>query len=50
VLEVPGWDRIPTWDKSKMYNDNKFRGTLWISNDGGKLQVVNILPLEDYLK
>lgn len=50
VLEVPGWDRIPTWDKNKIYNDNRFRGTLWISNENGKLLVVNELPLEDYLK
>lgn len=50
VLEVPGWDRTPAWDKSKTYNDNKFRGTLHIMNEDGKLLVVNELPLEDYLK
>jgi hypothetical protein len=50
VLEIPGWDRTPSWDKSKSNNDNKFRGTLWLSNEWGKLLVVNELPLEDYLK
>lgn len=50
VLEVSNWARIPTWDKSGNLNDNKFRWTLTIFNDDGKLAIMNELPLEDYLK
>ncbi|EKD65960.1 MAG: hypothetical protein ACD_49C00073G0003 [uncultured bacterium (gcode 4)] len=50
VLEIPSWSRIPSWDTSKQYNDNKFRWSLYVYNDNWVLTVVNELPLEDYLK
>ncbi|MCK9272608.1 N-acetylmuramoyl-L-alanine amidase [Candidatus Gracilibacteria bacterium] len=50
VLEIPSWSRTPAWDTKKQYNDNKFRGSLYVYNDNGVLTVVNELPLEDYLK
>jgi len=33
VLEISSWSRIPTWDKEKKYNDNKFRSSLILYND-----------------
>lgn len=50
VVRIPSWNRVPAWDSSRRYNDNLFRGKLYISNQGGKLLVVNELPIEDYLK
>ncbi len=50
VVRVDSWARIPAWDTSRRYNDNLFRGKILVRNDGGKLLVVNELPIEDYLK
>jgi hypothetical protein len=50
VVRIPSWNRVPTWDSTRRYNDNLFRGKLYISNQWGKLLVVNELPIEDYLK
>ena len=50
VIRIPSWNRVPAWDSSRRYNDNLFRWKLYISNQGGKLLVVNELPIEDYLK
>ena len=50
ILELPSWNRIPAWDKSGTYNDNKFRGTIRIYNENGKLAIINELPLESYLR
>lgn len=50
VLEIPSWSRIPAWDTNKIYNDNKFRNSITIYNDGWKLTLVNELPVEDYLR
>ena len=50
VLRISSWNRVPAWDSSRRYNDNLFRWKLYISNQGGKLLVVNELPVEDYLK
>jgi len=50
VLRVKSWDRKPSWDKSGTMNDNLFRGKIEILNEGGKIVLVNELPLEDYLR
>lgn len=50
VLEVSNWLRKPTWDTSWLLNDNKFRWSITVANEGGKLILINELPLEDYLK
>ncbi|MDD2486820.1 MAG: N-acetylmuramoyl-L-alanine amidase [Candidatus Gracilibacteria bacterium] len=50
ILEIPSWSRIPAWDTKKIYNDNKFRGSITIYNENGKLMLVNELPVEDYLR
>lgn len=50
VIRIPSWNRIPLWDSSRRYNDNLFRGKIYISNQNGKLLVVNELPIEDYLR
>ncbi|PIE85222.1 hypothetical protein CSA08_03105 [Candidatus Gracilibacteria bacterium] len=48
--EIKSWTRIPAWDQEKKYNDNKFRGNLVLYVKNGKLNVVNVLYLRDYLK
>lgn len=50
VLEVSNWSRKPAWDTSWTVNDNKFRWSITVTNDNGKLVLINELPLEDYLK
>lgn len=50
LVRIPSWTRIPSWDTSRKYNDNTFRTRIVVRNDGGKLLVVNELPLEYYLK
>lgn len=50
IVQIDSWSRIPTWDTSKKYNDNLFRGKIILRNEDGKLLVVNELPLEDYLR
>ena len=50
VVRIVSWSRIPPWDTLGRYNDNLFRGKIVVRNDGGKLLVVNELPIEDYLK
>lgn len=50
VVRVNNWDRVPAWDKEKKYNDNEFRGKLEVRIEGGKLIVINELPLELYLR
>ena len=50
VLRVKSWDRKPSWDKSGTMNDNLFRGKIEVLNEGGKIVLVNELPLEDYLR
>jgi len=50
ILEISSWDRIPEWDKSGKYNDNKFRWDLIVYAKNNKLVVVNRLYIEDYLK
>lgn len=49
-LEITSWDRIPSWDKKKIYNDNKFRWDIILYVKNWKLNVVNRLYLSDYLK
>lgn len=49
VLTVDNWDRKPSWDKTGKMNDNAFRGRIRITNENGKLLLVNILPIEHYL-
>jgi stage II sporulation protein D len=31
------------------YQDSRYRGDLWLVNSGGKIQVINVLDLEEYL-
>lgn len=50
LIRIDSWTRIPLWDTSKQYNDNVFRSALHITNQNGKLIVVNEIPIEDYLK
>lgn len=49
-LEISSFDRKPTWDKSWVYNDNKFKWDLIVYVKNYKLYVVNYLYLWDYLK
>ncbi|PID84589.1 hypothetical protein CSB09_00295 [Candidatus Gracilibacteria bacterium] len=49
-IQIDSWNRIPEWDTNKIHNDNIFRDTIHIYNIGGKLIVVNELPIEWYLK
>lgn len=48
-LTITSWQRIPTWDTKKMYNDNTFRWNLIIYVKNGNLVVVNELTLSGYL-
>lgn len=50
ILEITSWSRIPAWDKTWKYNDNKFRWDLTLYVEDGQLVVVNELKIEDYLK
>ena len=50
ILEIISWERKPTWDNENRYNDNKFRGDLYVYSKNNELVVVNSLPIEDYLK
>ena len=50
VVKVKGWDRKPSWDTSGKYNDNVFRGKIEVRVVGKKLELINELSLEDYLK
>lgn len=50
VVRINSWNRIPTWDSAWRYNDNLFRDTIVLRNNGWKLLVVNELPLEWYLR
>jgi len=47
---VASWQRIPSWDTAKKYNDNLFRGKLIVRNEGGNLLLINEIPIEDYLR
>lgn len=49
-LEITSWERIPTWDTLKRYNDNKFKWDITLYVKDGKMIVVNRLYLSDYLK
>ncbi len=49
-LEIISWDRKPTWDKSGIYNDNKFRWSLIFYVKDWNLEVINKLSLHNYLK
>ncbi|EKE29728.1 MAG: hypothetical protein ACD_2C00110G0003 [uncultured bacterium (gcode 4)] len=50
ILEVNSWNRKPSWDKTWLVNDNKFRWSITIRNDNWNIVLINELPLEDYLK
>lgn len=50
IVRIDSWDRVPDWDKSGKYNDNLFRDTIRVFNQAGKLNVINDLPVEWYLK
>lgn len=49
AVRIDSWERIPSWDKSRTYNDNLFRGTIELRLEGGKLLVINELSMEDML-
>lgn len=48
ILEIVNYENRPEWNKN--LNDNMFRGMLEVQKIDGELQVINELPLEDYLK
>jgi hypothetical protein len=48
ILRVDNYEHRPAWDTS--YNDNEYRGSIQIYQYSSALQVVNELPIEDYLK
>lgn len=50
LIALPSWERIPDWDTNKKYNDNLFRGKIYVRNNNGRLLVINELPIEDYLR
>lgn len=50
LIRIDSWQRIPSWDTTKKYNDNLFRWKIIVRNIGGKILLVNELPIEDYLK
>ena len=50
LVSITNWNRKPAWDTTGTMNDNIFRGKIILLNEGGKLVVVNELPLEDYLR
>lgn len=50
IIEISSWNRIPSWDKTWTYNDNKFKWDIYIYIKDWKLVVVNELKIEDYLK
>src|SRR3989339_629712 len=47
ILQIYNMDRRPSWNKT--LNDNQFRGNLEVRYVDNKLEVINELPLEDYL-
>lgn len=49
-LTITSWDRKPTWDKSWLYNDNRFRWDIIFYKKDSKLITVNELLLTNYLK
>lgn len=50
IINIPSWNRKPSWDTTGTMNDNIFRGKIILQNEGGNLVVINELPLEDYLR
>lgn len=50
IVRIDSWDRVPAWDTSNTYNDNLFRDMIQVSNQSGKLLIINALPIEWYLK
>lgn len=47
-LRIDNYENRPAWDTT--YNDNEYKGQLYVYYYQGALQVVNELPMEDYLK
>lgn len=50
IVEITSWSRIPAWDTTKKYNDNKFRWIITLYIKSWKLVVVNELSINDYMK
>ncbi len=48
ILTLLNLEKRPAWNLA--LNDNTFRGILEVARVDGKLQVINELPIEDYLK
>lgn len=48
ILEIKNFEHRPAWNTS--LNDNKYRDTLEVATEDGKLILINELPLENYLK
>ena len=48
ILRIDNYENRPSWDTS--YNDNEYRGNLYVNYYQDALQVINELPIEDYLK
>jgi hypothetical protein len=50
IITIHNWERYPSWDTHKTYNDNRFRGNLILINENAHLVCINQLPLESYVK
>jgi len=48
IMEIVNFNHSPGWNPE--LNDNKYRGTLEVRDDGKALIIINELNLEDYLK
>ena len=49
LVRVASWSRPPAWDRDGRYDDNVFRGKIRVINQGGRLTLINELPIEQYL-
>jgi len=49
-LIIDNWNRTPSRDKNKTYNDNKFMSSLNIKIFENKSYIINILDIDEYMK
>jgi len=49
-LTISSWDRKYSWDANELINDNKFKWDLLLYKLWDKIEIVNELYLNDYLK
>jgi len=48
ILRIDNYENRPAWNTT--YNDNEFRGVLEVDRYSDEMEVINELPVEDYLK